>query len=934
MAKTFGELQALALQIRDEILEKKNTAPRVGAALLDMIDNTIQNITDINQKLSVFEHACSGFKRVESESQLPVTPPEDEKAVGYLVGKNLYLYVGKDGNAVNGRYFNVGDITGPKGEIGPQGIKGDKGDKGEQGNSGVSGSTDNIEVVNNLEGGESTPERIKVLAAEQGKVLNGKFSELDNYKLLKWNTDNSTTRNQVVLKERKEGMLIRYQSTEGWVNEFYKGTKIDNVNWGHDNNWERYVTQKQIKDLTPALALSKDRFKFGDYVTVNNAILYNSSISYLNGSTLLICEVKPIGGRYRVVVEEGVKLKCITQLSKVPESYSYNTNLTEFITSYILDPKSNEFTKDETAIAIAITVMDKVPTSASYFEPIPYNEEFNEKIGEIESDITEIKENVESNTNNIDSLNTTINGKKLTPNNYNQKTDNAIVNGNYIRAIEGYTLCFFTVDEKQMTLTANGLQYIESRYSAYLTEIPPSIKYNVDITTYKISEGNFVEGEEGFVKPNGCKCIAIAFKDGYTEETYLKINGIASQNIDVSSLQGKLIPKHIFYGKKCTYAGDSLFADPPTVIQRVSELLGLEYNAEETKLTCKGGSMTLGVDDNCGMMRVRRIEAFEKQPDIIIYENVNDNGFGRNKGSIEDKPFMLSKFYDKETSVASLTAVKEYFSTNFDTLTTEFTAKVGAMIRLGYISQSFTFTVNSKATTNGTIKITIDDQEFGIEVTTDTEISEIVNLIATQPFEDKGLKLTKTTENTCVYNNKTDSSISLPTFNSNGTGVDISITENKSKINFGYCFMSHDVSKWKDQSEWQAYNEVTGFSVYKGLFEYLMTTFKKAWIFMTITPDWYVFNWDSPDPTYLRPDGTFDWDKLKKQWDVWHYGELNNFYRDVCKYMKVPVLDTEHESCINIYNASEYYPTNNVHFNQKAEGVERIAQSMVRCLLR
>ena len=184
MAKTFSELQALALQIRDEILEKKNTAPRVGAALLDMIDNTIQNITDINQKLSVFEHVCSGFKRVQSESQLPVTPPEDEKAVGYLVGKNLYLYVGKDGNAVNGRYFNVGDITGPQGELGPQGLIGPVGPKGEQGNSGVSGSTDNIEVVNNLDGGESTPSRIKVLAAEQGKVLKEKLSELDKDNIL------------------------------------------------------------------------------------------------------------------------------------------------------------------------------------------------------------------------------------------------------------------------------------------------------------------------------------------------------------------------------------------------------------------------------------------------------------------------------------------------------------------------------------------------------------------------------------------------------------------------------------------------------------------------------------------------------------------------------------------------------------------------------
>ena len=191
MAKTFSELQALALQIRDEILEKKNTAPRVGAALLDMIDNTIQNITDINQKLSVFEHACSGFKRVESESQLPVTPPEDEKAVGYLVGKNLYLFVGKNGNAANGRYFNVGSIIGPQGEIGPQGIKGldgkdgvdgkdgRDGERGPQGNSGITGSASDIDVINDLSGGESTPGSIKVLAAAQGPVIDIALKDSD-----------------------------------------------------------------------------------------------------------------------------------------------------------------------------------------------------------------------------------------------------------------------------------------------------------------------------------------------------------------------------------------------------------------------------------------------------------------------------------------------------------------------------------------------------------------------------------------------------------------------------------------------------------------------------------------------------------------------------------------------------------------------------------
>ena len=184
MAKSFSELQTLAIQIRDELNKKKNSAQRVGSALLDIIDNCIQNITDIKQKLSVFEHACSGFKRVSSEVQLPVTPSQEDLAKGFLVNTSLYLYVGTGGNAVNGRYFNVGDIRGPQGEPGSKGETGNTGptgEKGEQGNSGVTGDTSDIVVINNLDGGESEEGSIKVLAAEQGKVLNKKFTELETY---------------------------------------------------------------------------------------------------------------------------------------------------------------------------------------------------------------------------------------------------------------------------------------------------------------------------------------------------------------------------------------------------------------------------------------------------------------------------------------------------------------------------------------------------------------------------------------------------------------------------------------------------------------------------------------------------------------------------------------------------------------------------------
>jgi hypothetical protein len=57
-----------------------------------------------------------------------------------------------------------------KGEKGDDGIQGPKGD---QGNSGVTGNIDDLVVVNNLNGGESTSDNIQVLAAAQGPVIAG-----------------------------------------------------------------------------------------------------------------------------------------------------------------------------------------------------------------------------------------------------------------------------------------------------------------------------------------------------------------------------------------------------------------------------------------------------------------------------------------------------------------------------------------------------------------------------------------------------------------------------------------------------------------------------------------------------------------------------------------------------------------------------------------
>lgn len=101
--------------------------------------------------------------------------------VGYLVGENLYLYVGTGGDTAGGKYQDCGQFRGPQGEPGvqgaqgeqgeqgPQGIQGPQGEQGPQGPQGNPGSSVDypFELVNNLTDGGVD----KALTAEQGKVL-------------------------------------------------------------------------------------------------------------------------------------------------------------------------------------------------------------------------------------------------------------------------------------------------------------------------------------------------------------------------------------------------------------------------------------------------------------------------------------------------------------------------------------------------------------------------------------------------------------------------------------------------------------------------------------------------------------------------------------------------------------------------------------------
>ncbi|MGN1217580.1 MAG: tail fiber domain-containing protein, partial [Phocaeicola sp.] len=176
--------------------------------------------------------------------------------------------------------------------------------RGPQGNSGVSGSTDNIVVVNDLNGGESTPEQIKVLAAEQGKVLDEKIESARmgaNYEVLEYEVNIAVTRLKVKENNRKGGYMITYNPGTGWIKEQYIGTAATDEEWIKDGNWKAEVLDENIQAIAENAQQQAD-------LAANNAALAQEKA---NEAATQATYAKKQGDRlsnidlslYRVVIE-------------------------------------------------------------------------------------------------------------------------------------------------------------------------------------------------------------------------------------------------------------------------------------------------------------------------------------------------------------------------------------------------------------------------------------------------------------------------------------------------------------------------------------------------------------------------------------------------------------------------------------------------------
>lgn len=135
----------------------------------------------------------TGYVSVASIADLP-DPGED--TLGYLIGENLYLYVGTGGDTLDGKYQDCGPFRGPAGTPGTTGQDGksayqiwlEAGNVGTeddflaslQGNSGYTGAAGELEIVNNLIDGGAT----KALSAQMGVTLKGLLDTIPEHALV------------------------------------------------------------------------------------------------------------------------------------------------------------------------------------------------------------------------------------------------------------------------------------------------------------------------------------------------------------------------------------------------------------------------------------------------------------------------------------------------------------------------------------------------------------------------------------------------------------------------------------------------------------------------------------------------------------------------------------------------------------------------------
>lgn len=464
---------------------------------------------------------------------------------------------------------------------------------------------------------------------------------------------------------------------------------------------------------------------------------------------------------------------------------------------------------------------------------------------------------------------------------------------------------------------------------------------NTDVSIENIKDKLKLDGF--YFTDAACNVIAKITKDGLQAIKLLDKDGneIGGTNVQGDDgtlpmiINNSLTPSprkvHPLYGKDIYSFGNSLCTG--TWEQMLANITGARFNKEANKLTSWGGTFSgdeggplyneEGYGKNGDMPGgLRRAKNFVLMPketygnkDVIFFENVHD-GVSESEDISKFMPFMWTRyaiyegqdFYD--TNVAG-----RYFEENRSSVLQSVgftTPQVGTMVRMKVKVVTLPLVFSNGATANGSVKITINGNDFETEVTKGDSIEQVIDKISVWSFSDstgwKNKKLNSTTINLQYVGGNSSSEDDIITFDGQGTGVIATVNSKTESISYRtHAFFSLDVSEWDSPEAWSYYvHHSRCYAQWKGVIEHIQKNCPETKMYMLLFPN------SAYRKSYARPDGSFDVEVFyaSTQWKQ----HINNrrCLINIADYYNIPIIDLEKEMCV-MCNWETYFPENNVH---------------------
>lgn len=397
------------------------------------------------------------------------------------------------------------------------------------------------------------------------------------------------------------------------------------------------------------------------------------------------------------------------------------------------------------------------------------------------------------------------------------------------------------------------------------------------------------------------------------------------EKLEEDSVESIPISISPYYNLKGVCMGDSHAQNRDKWAPRIFEKIGAIYDSETTDIVVGGAnSLGEGYEGYCDPFYAQAVRAVEqykegKQIDIAVVENVHyvDDG-----DINEAFPFLVRQVVDGGEQEVQIRDSDTWFTENLSTVLPDSKKKLGTIFYAKFKNTKYNLTF-SGTPKNGTFKLTIDGHDFVAEASEGENINDFVNKLGIWAFGDY-TKWRNSISNNVITIEYIGSEEIIPepaiSYDAGSTGIIMQQEKIDSYSNYRRYFESDDLSNWSNNSYWKKVSGWLGYSGLKGFYELLLENIPNIIIICCAFP------------CYGLVEGQF---KTMKDFYLSDFYKNNRNRADTFinagKYYNIKVIDVEKLCNLTLQNWFEFNPPGDVHPNNK--GYIRWADTVIKELI-